>query len=422
MAQPSDSPATPVPAAAKESPSSHWLEIISVFSKLGVSSFGGPVAHLGYFRAEVVVKRRWLDDHAYADLVALCQLLPGPASSQTAFGLGLRRGGFIGAVLASFCFTMPSALLMIAFAYAVNSGGTYLQQGWIHGLKLAAVAVVAQALRGMSTKLCPDRPRFLLALCAAATLTAFPDALLQLTLIAAGGLLGWLWYRNQFIANPFQAPTHSHASPSARRAGLAALLIYFTLLALSPLAAAQSGNRQLEEFDAFYRPGALVFGGGHVILPLLRAEIVPRGWLSDSQFLAGYGAAQALPGPLNTISAYVGTAMHCGTQPGQAWLEGLWCLVALFLPGWLVIGAALPFWETLKTKSWTRAALQGANAAVVGVLLAALYNPVLKQSVHSAPDALAAIFGFALLEVWKTPPLVVVLGLAAAGQWVLPVL
>lgn len=387
--------------------------------RLGCLSFGGPVAHLGYFRAELVEKRRWLDDARYGDLVALCQFLPGPASSQVVFGLGMQRGGVLGALVASACFTLPSALLMIAFAYGVALAPDLQRAGWLHGLKLAAVAVVAQAVWGMGKRLCPDRARLSLCLGAAAVLLAAPGAVGQLGVIALGGALGWRLFRDDLAV---EAPPAGAAPRGGRIAAAGALVAFFALLVALPALAAATGWHALAVFDAFYRSGSLVFGGGHVVLPLLRAEMVPRGWLGDAQFLAGYGAAQALPGPLFTFAAYLGAAMPPGARSwpeAASWVSGLWCLLAIFLPAWLLIGGALPFWRRLREERWAQAALAGANAAVVGVLLAALYDPVITESVRGPRDVAAALVAFALLEAWKAPPWLVVAASAAAGQWLL---
>lgn len=389
------------------------VEVIAVFLKLGCVSFGGPVAHLGYLRAELVERRKWIDDAHYGDLVALCQFLPGPASSQVVFALGMHRAGLLGAILASVCFTLPSALLMIAFAYGVAVIGDLRSAGWLHGLKLAAVAVVAQAVWGMGKKLCTDRARISICLLSAAVLLAIPGAIAQIGVIAAGGLAGWTLYRR--TAATVSLPVKQHAVRHHVVAA-AALVVFGALLVLLPALSSATGKRSIAMFDSFYRSGSLVFGGGHVVLPLLRAEIVPRGWLSDDQFLAGYGAAQAVPGPLFTFSAYLGVAMSPGRH---AWLNGLWCLLAIFLPAWLLIGGALPFWHRLRAKRWAQAALAGANASVVGVLLAALYTPVITEGVRDRKDVVAALVAFGLLEHWKAPPWLVVLVMAAAGQWLL---
>ncbi|MCC6994619.1 MAG: chromate efflux transporter [Deltaproteobacteria bacterium] len=391
-------------------------EVAGVFLKLGCLSFGGPIAHLGYLRAELVAKRKWLDDAHYGDLVALCQFLPGPASSQVVFGLGMQRAGVPGAFVASACFTLPSALLMIAFAYGVAAFGDLHSAGWLHGLKLAAVAVVAQAVWGMGKKLCTDRARVSICLASAAVLLTLPGALSQIGVIAGGGLVGWWLYRRSITTAPLPSPGQGRARHLIPAAVLA---LYAGLLVLLPVLTSATGSRPIAVFDGFYRSGSLVFGGGHVVLPLLRAEIIPHGWLSNDQFLAGYGAAQALPGPMFAFSAYLGTAMSSGAQ---AWLGGLWCLLAIFLPAWLLIGGALPFWHRLRSKRWAQAALVGANASVVGVLLAALYSPVMTEAIRSRTDVGAALVAFGLLEHWKAPPWLVVIAMAAAGQWLLPLL
>lgn len=402
--------------AAPPAPRGGVLEVAAAFTKLGCISFGGPVAHLGYFRAELVEKRRWVDDAHYADLVALCQFLPGPASSQVVFGLGMQRAGLLGALVASLCFTLPSALLLIGFAYGVASLGDVSGAGWLHGLKLAAVAVVAQAVWGMGKKLCPDRQRVSIAIAAAAVLLVAPGALAQVGVIVAGGALGWALYRTA-IAPPGGAS--AHGPPGRRLGAAAALAVFFALLVALPALAASTEHRMVDELDAFYRSGSLVFGGGHVVLPLLRAEVVPPGWLTDAQFLAGYGAAQAVPGPLFTFAAYLGAAMDPGATGAPPWANGLWCLLAIFLPAWLLIGGALPFWHRVRARAWAQAALAGANAAVVGVLLAALYDPVIVAGVHDHADVAAALVAFAVLEQWKAPPWLVVGAMAAVGQWVL---
>jgi len=384
-------------------------EIAGTFLKLGCISFGGPVAHLSYLHAEFVGRRRWLDDAAYADLVALCQFLPGPASSQLVYALGLQRGGLVGAFLASACFTLPSALLMILFAYGVTAIGDLSHAGWLHGLKLAAVAVVAQAVWAMGRKLCPDRARLSLALAAAAILLVAPGAAVQIGVIGSGAAIGWMLYRRE-------VPTATGAAGFARHHLWAAgvLACCGALLFVLPVVASATGLRPWAVFDSFYRAGSLVFGGGHVILPLLRAEVVPPAWVTDDAFLAGYGAAQAVPGPLFTFAAYLGTIIHGGSQ---AWLGGLWALLAIFLPAWMLIGGALPFWQVLRGQGWTQAALRGANASVVGVLLAAWYQPVWVEGVTGACDVAAVFIAFALLEIWRLPAWAIVVLAAAAGPW-----
>jgi chromate transporter len=388
-------------------------EVGATFLKLGCVSFGGPIAHLGYFREELVEKRRWIDDAHYADLVALCNFLPGPASSQVVFALGVQRAGVLGGILASACFTLPSALLMIAFAYGVSEVGDIGSAGWLHGLKLAAVVVVAQAVRGMGAKLCPDRERVSICLAAAAVLLALPGALPQIGVIVGGGLAGWLLYRR--TVQTVSLPVEPHA---ARRHlfAAAALVLWAALLVALPALASATKSRPVAEFDGFYRSGSLVFGGGHVVLPLLRAEVVPTGWLGDDRFLAGYGAAQALPGPMFAFSAYLGAAMRPG--PG-GWVNGLRCLLAIFLPAWLLIGGALPFWHGIRSRRWAQAALAGANASVVGVLLAALYSPVITEGIRDRRDVVAALVAFGFLEQWKVPAWLVVIAMAGAGQWLL---
>ncbi|NBD08973.1 MULTISPECIES: chromate efflux transporter [Corallococcus] len=401
------------PVGSHPPTASRLLEVAAAFLRLGCLSFGGPIAHLGYLRAEFVGRRRWLDDAHYGDLVALCQFLPGPASSQVVFALGMQRAGLLGALLASACFTLPSALLMIGFAYGVARASDLGNAGWLHGLKLAAVAVIAQAVWGMGRRLCIDRARISLCIGSAAVLLAFPGALAQFGVIAGGGLVGWWLYRSTVSVG---APPGVVSGTRGHIAAAGALVAFLALQVALPLLASATESHDLAVFDSLYRAGSLVFGGGHVVLPLLRAEIVPRGWLTDDQFLAGYGAAQALPGPLFAFAAYLGAAMKPGAG---SWLNGLWCLLAIFLPAWLLIGGALPFWHRLREKRWARAALAGANAAVVGVLLAALYTPVMTESVRGPRDVVAALLAFGLLEQWAAPPWLVVAASAAAGQWLL---
>ncbi len=402
------------PAPELQPFSTRLLEIGSTFLKLGLISFGGPVAHLSYLRAEFVTKRRWLDDDAYGDLVALCQFLPGPASSQLVFALGMQHAGILGALLASFCFMLPSALLMIGFAYGVESIGDLHEAGWLHGLKLTAVAVVAQAVWGMGKKLCPDRARVSLCLASAAFLLAIPGKYWQIGVIAFGAFMGWLLYRHEIEAS---AKPVVKVSVKAHVLAAVALLVFVALLLITPALAASMNCKYIALFDSFYRSGALVFGGGHVVLPLLSSETVPRGWLTNDQFLAGYGAVQAVPGPLFTFAGYLGTTIIGGPR---GWIGGVLCLFAIFLPAWLLIGGTLPFWNRLRSKVWTQAALRGANAAVVGVLLTALYTPVYTEAVKRTSDIPAILLAFGLLEIWKLPPWLIVLGMAAAGQWIIP--
>ena len=376
----------------------------ATFLRLGLTSFGGPVAHLGYLHAECVERQRWVDEARYADLVALCQFLPGPASSQLVFALGMHRAGLPGALVASVCFLLPSAAAMIAFAYGVAALGDPGQAGWLHGLKIAAVAVVAQAVWAMGTKLCTDRARVTICLVAAALVLLAPGALAQVGVILGGAALGWALYRDQ------EAPAAAPAPPArGHGAAVLALLLFAALLVVPRLV----GGRLATLFEAFYRSGALVFGGGHVVLPLLREAMVPRGWLTDSAFLAGYGAAQAVPGPLFSFAGYLGAMIGVSDRP---WLGGLFGLGAIFLPAWLLIGGALPFWDRLRTTTWAQACLRGANASVVGVLLAALFTPVMSEAIRGPRDVAAALASFALLEVWKAPPWAVVLLAGAAGH------
>lgn len=388
-------------------------EIALVFLKLGCTSFGGPVAHIGYLRETCVVKRRWLDEAAFADLVALCQFLPGPASSQLVYALGMQRGGLSGALIASFCFTAPSLLLMLAFALGMSALGEMHKGGWLQGLKIAAVAVVAQAVWGMGRRLCPDLTRLLVALASAALVLWQPGALPQLTALGAGALAGIVLLRSS------QKPPRDKTSRCFARHhlwALGALGLFALLLAGLPALALWTDSKELRLLDGFYRAGSLVFGGGHVILPLLHAELVPSGWVTENAFLAGYGAAQALPGPLFTFAAYLGTLAYSGPL---AWLGGLWCLLGIYLPALLLIGGTLPFWELVKTRPRVRSALNGTNAAVVGLLLAALYNPVMKQGLTSLPHLALALLLYTLLKGLKAPSWLVVLLAALSGHWLL---
>ncbi len=384
-------------------------EVFLVFLKLGLTSFGGPVAHLGYFREEFVARRRWLDERTYADLVALCQFLPGPASSQVGLAIGLSRAGYLGALAAWTGFTLPSALALVVFALGVAGIGSAEGSAWLHGLKVAAVAVVAQAVLGMMRSLAPDKERATLAVSAAVIVLAFPTAWGQVGAIALGALAGTALLRT--------AAPSDHASlplSVSRGAGAVALLLFFALLIGLPLLASQTTNQALHFVDAFYRAGSLVFGGGHVVLPLLQAEVVPPGWVTNDQFLAGYGAAQAVPGPLFTFAAYLGAVIG-------GWGIAALCLVAVFLPSFLLVVGALPFWEEIRSKAVAQSALRGVNAAVVGLLLAALYHPVWTAGITSAKDFALAVAAFLLLYMWQTTPWLVVI-LSAAGASILALL
>ena len=380
------------------------LEVFLVFLKLGLTAFGGPIAHLAYFQRELIARRQWITESAYGDLVALCQFLPGPASSQVAFALGYLRAGIGGAFAAAVAFSSPSAILMIVIAYGFQAVGA--QAGFLHGLRLAAVAVVAQAVWTMARRLCPDRERVTLAIVAACFVIGSSMPWLQLVVIASGALLGWVLFRAKTDLG------ETLLEEKGLRGGWFAwanIALFFILLAGLPLLSSGFTTHWLRLADAFYRSGALVFGGGHVILPLLQSETVYRGWLDQNAFMAGYGAAQALPGPLFTFSAYLGTVI------GHSWLAGLWCLLWIFLPSFLLILGALPFWSKLRQNAHAQAALRGANAAVVGILLAALYNPVWIVAVDSSASLVIALAAFDLLQFWKWPPWLIVVLSGTAG-------
>ena len=383
--------------------------VFLAFLRLGLTSFGGPVAHLGYFRTEFVERRRWLDERSYADLVALCQFLPGPASSQVGMALGMGRAGWAGGLAAWLGFTLPSALALMLFAYGVAQYQGLAASGWVQGLKVAAVAVVAQAVWAMSRTLCPDRPRAALAILAALLTLLLPSAAGQIGAIVAAGLLGrWL------LKLPPQDAGQRHDYGVARQAGVAALALFALLLVGLPLWAAASGSSTVALVAGFYRAGALVFGGGHVLLPLLQASVVPAA-VSNADFLAGYGAAQAVPGPLFTFAAYLGTVAQ---GPLHGWVGGLVLLVAVFLPGALLLVAALPFWEGLRRRAGIQTTMAGINAGVVGILLSALYDPVWTSAIHSRADFGLALAAFGLLVVGRVSPVVVVV-LAALAGWAL---
>jgi len=383
------------------------LEVLRVFLKLGLTCFGGPIAHIGYFRDEFVVNRKWIDDHAYADLVGLCQFLPGPASSQVGFSIGLLRAGYLGALAAWTGFTLPSAVILILFAYGAGSLGGPIGTGLLHGLKLTAVAIVAQAVWGMARNLCPDRERASIAVVAALIVLFNTSSITQIGVIVFGAIAG-LW----LCRSEAQAPSTHTQMPVSRRAGAIALAAFLILLAGLPLLRGFSGSTGVALFDAFYRSGALVFGGGHVVLPLLRDAFVSPGWVSDDAFLAGYGAAQAVPGPLFTFAAYLGTVVTLEPHGPTGAVLGL---VGIFLPGILVLLGALPFWDFLRRRAGAQAMMRGVNAGVVGLLGAALYNPVWTTTVHTPQDFGIALVGFVLLVAWRAPPLIVVAFSAAAG-------
>lgn len=378
-------------------------EVFRVFLKLGLTSFGGPIAHLGYFRDELVTRRKWLSESAYADLVALCQFLPGPASSQVGFALGLTRAGWLGALAAFLAFTLPSALVLLALAMTATRLESPLALGVLHGLKIVAVAIVAQAVWGMAKNLCPDKERATIAVVAVLLLALAPGAIGMMAAILLGAIAG-------LVLNNGQVAVGDHLPvPVSRTAGLTAFALFAALLIGLPLLAGQAQGWALA--DSFYRAGSLVFGGGHVVLPLLQAETVTPGWVSDDAFLAGYGAAQAVPGPLFTFAAWLGAVM--GPQPNGVAGAAI-ALAALFLPGFLILIGALPFWDQLRRTTRAQSAMQGANAAVVGILGAALYSPVFTSAIGGMPDFALALMCFVGLMAWKAPPWVVVL-LAAVG-------
>ncbi len=380
-----------------------FFEVFAVALRLGLTSFGGPIAHLGYFRDEYVVRRKWLDDKSYADLVALCQFLPGPASSQVGLAIGIVRAGLPGALAAWLGFTLPSALLLTAFALSVHAIGTAAAAGWLHGLKVVAVAVVVQALWGMAKALCPDRQRATLAILTAIFTLNWPSGHGQIIAIVAAGIIGWSFLAPAALASQAQANF-----PVSQRTGVIALSLFFALLIGLPLVRSLAQSHWLDVFDGLYRVGSLVFGGGHVVLPLLQSEVVGPGWITKEQFVAGYGAAQAVPGPLFTFSAYLGALMN-------GWRGALWTLVAIFLPSFLLVIGALPFWNLLRAHGAFQSALSGINGAVVGLLLAALYNPVWTSAIHTSADFSLAVMGLGLLMWWRWPPWLVVLLSAALG-------
>lgn len=386
------------------------LEVFLAFLRLGLTSFGGPIAHLAYFRADFVARRRWLDEAGYTDLVALCQFLPGPASSQVGIGIGLLRAGLAGAVAAWVGFTLPSAVALVLFGYGLVAFDDTLPHGVLQGLKIAAVAVVAQALWGMGRTLCPDAPRVTLAVLAAAVVLTLPSAWSPVGVIVTGGLLGWV-----FLRAGAAGTVDNLSVPVSRTTACASLTLLAILLLGLPVLVSIWPSHALALIDSFLRTGSLVFGGGHVVLPLLQAEVVTPGWVSNEAFLAGYGAAQAVPGPLFTFAAFLGTVMN-GVPSG--WLGAALCLAAIFLPSFLLVTGVLPFWNRLRLVVPLRDALLGVNASVVGLLLAAFYDPVWTSGVRDPMDFVLALTAFTLLVFWRAPPWLVVV-LAAGAGWVL---
>jgi chromate transporter len=388
---------------ASDSP---WTVFLA-FLRLGLTSFGGPIAHLGFFRTEFVERRRWLDEAHYADVVALSQFLPGPASSKVGIIVGVLRAGIPGALAAWLAFTAPSAIALILFGYGVAALGDLSGAPWLHGLKIVAVAVVAQAVWGMARNLCPDRERLTIAAAATVLTLAVPTTIGQVGAIVAGGVIGWRLLPGEVI------PLIPLPLGISRWWSIAAIVLFFALLFGLPVVVSSTGSHSLAVFDAFYRSGSLVFGGGHVVLPLLQAATVQPGWVGNDAFLAGYGAAQAVPGPLFTFAAYLGAVMN---SPPNGWVGGLLCLAGIFLPSFLLAIGPLPFWDWFRQHPEMRSVLKGVNAAVVGLLLAALYNPVWASAIHAPADFAIAAVALLLLVSWKVPPwLVVMLGAIAAA-------
>ena len=384
------------------------LQIFLVFLRLGLTSFGGPVAHLGYFHRTLIVNRRWLDEQSYAELIGLCQFLPGPSSSQVGLAIGLAKGGWFGAIAAWAGFTLPSAALMTAIGLGVHYFGSAVPQWLIHGLILVAVPIVAQAVWLMARQLCPDWRRRLLAAAAAAILVIVSTAFAQPLVIAAGGLIGSFALAKRSSLSVNASPPRRH-----RRMALLLLSLFFLLLLLLPAADRAFHNHALSVFSAFYRAGALVFGGGHVVLPLLQSAVVPPGWVTGADFLAGYGAAQAMPGPLFSFAAYLGAVM---AAPPTGIVGGLLCLIAIYVPSFLLVIGALPLWEAIRHRPGIRGAVAGINAVVVGLLAAALYRPVLTSAIHVPADLVMAVAGLVLLIMFKVPSwTVVLLTIAASG-------
>lgn len=383
------------------------LAVFFIFLRLGLTSFGGPIAHLGYFRDEFVTRRKWLSERSYADLVALCQFLPGPASSQVGLALGLSRAGYAGAMAAWTGFTLPSAIALTLFAMGISTYPTMLPTGALHGLKIVAVAVVAQAVWGMARNLCTDSLRVTIMAAATCAVLSFPTALGQITVIVASAILGVVLFEPEQLSDHEPLPL-----TVPRRTGLIFLTLFLALLAGLPVLAGIFPSQTLSLVDSFYRAGALVFGGGHVVLPLLQAEVVPPGWVGNEAFLAGYGAAQAVPGPLFTFSAFLGASMT--TAPSGA-IGAAVCLFAIFAPSFLLVVAALPFWEGLRRNSRVQTALAGINAAVVGLLLAALFTPVWTSAIYKPQDFALGLVAFVALMFWKLPPWLVVIAAGFAG-------
>lgn len=373
------------------------FEILFVSTKLGLTSFGGPVAHLGYFHAEYIHRRKWMDEKSYADLVALCQFLPGPASSQVGIGIGVMRAGVLGGIFSFIGFTLPSVLALILFASLLHTFDV-ANAGWIHGLKIVAVVVVAHAIIGMANKLTPDLKRRTIALFALVITLIWQTVFTQVSVILLAGIIGYFMYRNE---NMEKAESIKNFRLS-HKIGYICLSLFFGLLIILPILRELFPNDWIALFDSFYRSGSLVFGGGHVVLPLLEQEFVRSAWLTSEQFLAGYGATQAVPGPLFTFAAYIGTVIH-------GWQGGLFATFAIFLPAFLLILGTLPFWDTLRKKPSIKNALMGVNASVVGILISAFYTPIWTSSILKPIDFALAALLFSMLVFWKLPPWMIVL-------------
>ncbi len=386
----------------KESRLKLLLEILFVSTRLGLTSFGGPIAHLGYFHNEYVRRRKWMDEKSYADLVALAQFLPGPASSQVGIGIGVMRGGLIEGIVSFIGFTLPSVIALILFALLLQSFDVS-DAGWIKGLKIVAVAVVAHAILGMAKNLAPDLKRKALALLALIGTLLWPSSLSQIGVILIAALIGYMLYKNSAETTEGRIKF-----PVTKKIGALSLALFFAFLVSLPILREVTGSYWVAMFDSFYRAGSLVFGGGHVVLPLLEREFVPTGWLTEEAFLAGYGATQAVPGPLFTFVAYLGTVMN-------GWAGGLFATAAIFLPAFLLIVGVLPFWDALRTNQKVKGAIMGVNAAVLGILISAFYTPIWTSSITQPADFTLAAILFSLLVYWKLPPWVIVLCGALGG-------
>ncbi|MGO8692303.1 MAG: chromate efflux transporter [Rectinemataceae bacterium] len=404
----SANPGRPHGDGSKGHPGSAW-EVLAAAARLGATSFGGPIAHLGYFHEEYVVRRKWLDEQKYADLVALCQMIPGPASSQLGIAIGMERAGALGGVAAWLGFTLPSAVALVAFALLAH-GSDVAAAGWMHGLMVVAVAVVAQAVWTMSRTLASDPARISMAIAAAVVGLLLPSSLTQILLIGAGAVAGSLLFGVGLHDEPVD---HGLQAPRGHAAALACLIAFALILVGLPVLRSLTHSQAIALVDSFYRSGSLVFGGGHVVLPLLRQEVVPPGWISDATFLSGYGAAQAVPGPLFTFAAYLGAVS--GPAPNGI-IGAAIALSAIYLPSFLLVAGLLPFYNFLRSRRAVRAALSGVNATVVGILLAALYTPVWTSAMKAPADFALALAAFLLLTVWKLRPWIIVLGAALVGE------